>query len=161
MPRPRLHFRTLRIREKLILQFVLVAAITFGVAGLLIIRAARRTLEERILSENSALARAVGALVERRAEQAIRDLGDAALARNIREALQARDIPRLEARLKRVLDTVDLFDAVGALDPDGILLANSPLTTALRGQSFASREYYKAVISSGEPFLSPGFRRAA
>lgn len=90
--------------------FVFVAALPLAVAGLLITREARRTLEARIASENAALAGAVGTLVEERAEQAIRSLQDAALSPDLREALEARDTQRLEARLKRVRETFALFN---------------------------------------------------
>lgn len=86
------------------------AALPLAVAGLLITREARRTLEARIASENAALAGAVGTLVEERAEQAIRSLQDAALSPDLREALEARDTQRLEARLKRVRETFALFN---------------------------------------------------
>jgi signal transduction histidine kinase len=155
-----LRLRSLRVRERLILLFVLVAGLPLGVAGLLITQEARRALETRIASENEALARAVGLVVEDEGKDAIRILHTAALSPNIRGPLEARDIPGLEAQLKRIRDAFKHFDAVWVLDPEGTQLASFPPVVALRGRSFASREYYKAVVSSREPLLSPGFRRS-
>ena len=147
-----------RLATRLVALVVLVALLSGGAVGALVINRARQALREDILHSSLAaadLAASVAVGYMNGAEDGIRDLAGSA---EVESAAVSGDLDQATPALERWLRQHPNLERVGLVDLNGTTRATSQADKSTVGlQINVERDWFQGALASGEPFLgAPG-----
>ena len=123
-------------------------------------RAIDRELTESALSRRAALSYLAAAVLAEKFDRLV-DIGISLATRvRFRELVEAGNWTEAIKILSRVPADFPFVDRITLIDLRGTLMADVP-ETPVRGQNFAYRNYYQAVMRNGQPYISQVYRRVA
>jgi signal transduction histidine kinase/CheY-like chemotaxis protein/HAMP domain-containing protein len=148
---------TLRTKTSLLL--AVITFLTLGVTGFFYLKFLQKSLKNSILSGVEAVAQTTSESIARFLEDSLNDVQVAALALPI-SALESNDIPALEKRLRKLVETFPKFEnGMFILDKKGRIWVDYPPVPEVRGMDVSFREYFKRTIQEqkgiiGVPYIS-------
>ncbi len=123
-------------------------------------RAIDREFTESALSRRAALSYLTAAVLAEKFDR-LADIGISLASRvRFREMVETGNWAEASKILTSVPADFPFIDRITLIDPRGTLMADVP-ETAVRGENFAYRDYYQAVVRSGQPYISQVYRRVA
>jgi PAS domain S-box-containing protein len=123
-------------------------------------RAIDRELTESALSRRASVSYLASAVLSEKFDRLV-DIGISLATRvRFRELVETGHWADASKILSRVPADFPIIDRITLIDLRGTLLADVP-ETPVRGQNFAYRDYYQAVMRNGQPYISQAYRRVA
>ncbi len=142
---------------------VVVALVTAGVAAIAAesYRVVDRELTHSALERRAAVSYLAATVLSEKFDRLL-DIGVALATRvRFRQLIQAGRWDEAIRILSGVPRDFPFIDRIAINDRGGILRADVPHAPELRGESFAHRDWYQAVQSTGRPYVSRVYRRGA
>src|SRR2546426_6558450 len=130
------------------------------VAAALFFARAIRVEEQEHLAQNDAIARSVAASIEAREHGYLNVLRSYAGRFRFRESIKRRDRTEALTHLRQLHQSFPDLDRVFLADPAGTVWASEPESPENYGQSYASRDWYRGVSRSWQPYMSEIYETA-
>ena len=130
------------------------------VAAALFFARAIRVEEQEHLAQNDAIARSVAASIEAREQGYLNVLRSYAGRFRFRESIKRRDRTEALTHLRQLHQSFPDLDRVFLADPAGTVWASEPESPENYGQSYASRDWYRGVSRSWQPYMSEIYETA-
>jgi PAS domain S-box-containing protein len=149
---------TLRAKASLLLAVIITLAL--GVTGFFYLRFLENSLRNSIFAGVEGVSSTSSEAIAKFLQDSLKEAQ--AVARTLpMEALERKDVPVIEAYLKALLEIFSKFEnGMFILDADGILWADYPRHSEVRGRSFAFREYFQRTVSEGRGIIGVPYRSA-
>ncbi|MCL1986125.1 MAG: methyl-accepting chemotaxis protein [Betaproteobacteria bacterium] len=151
----------MKLQNRVLLPILALIVALMGVSGVLSYRTAEKNLTSSLVNNMKGEAKALVRTIHTLIEDAERDVPRTTTREEIVNFFKG-DIhnpqrqKEVSAVLKTVADTYPNFDRMSIYDTEGVTVACS--APSVIGQSFADRDYFKAVKSTREMFTSAPFR---
>lgn len=114
----------------------------------------KRQAEAQAAAEGTQIARVSAAMVEDHFRQSVAFLDSIAARRTFSQAWRDNNLALVAWHLQSAKSLRPDFSFVGLYDLDGKMRVIYPPQTALLGQTFAHRDWYKGVMQRQEPYIS-------
>ncbi len=124
-------------------------------------RAIDRELTESVFARRASLSNLAAAVLSEKFDRLV-DIGVALATRvKVRELVEEGKWVDASKVLSSVPGDFPFVDRITLHDLRGTLMADVPVSPEVRGRNFAERDWYQAVMRTGEPYVSQVYRRAA
>ena len=124
-------------------------------------RAVDRELTESVLSRRASLSYLAAAVLSEKFDRLI-DIGRSLASRvRFRELVEAGDWRLASQILGGVSSDFPFIDRIGLIDRHGTLMADIPRAAEVSGKNFSHRDWYAAVVRSGQPYISRIYHRTS
>ncbi len=120
-----------------------------------------RVLEERLLQESRSLATLAAHTLEERLNSV---LNMAALFKKrilLQDAIRRGDVAGIRYHLKQIVETGGQIERSFIATPKGVLYVDYPEDPAVQGVDFSSKDWYRGVSKSWQPYVSEFYQRQA
>ncbi len=147
----------MKLQTKILLPILILIVLLMGVSGTLSYLSSERDLKQALLDNMEGETNAIKRNLEKLRATGTRDMERTAIRSDVVSFFDG-DIHNKDAQtsLSKVLtviaDSYPDFDRLSIYDPEGITVACS--IPSVIGQSFADRDYFKIVKSTGQKYLS-------
>ncbi|MEW6660206.1 MAG: cache domain-containing protein [Thermodesulfobacteriota bacterium] len=148
---------TLRTKTSLLLAGII--TLSLGVTGYFYLQFLQQSLKHSILAGVDAVAQTTSESIASFLDDSLRDARVAAMALPV-PALEKNDIPTLENRLRKLVETFPKFEnGMFILDRTGRIWVDYPPFPEVRGMDVSFREYFKRTMQEekgiiGVPYIS-------
>ena len=140
---------------------VLVALLSGGVVGFVMIRNSRDYLRQQALRNNFNQAELAASFASNYIKVIEAHVQVFATRPDVVLAVLNGTVPQLQPTLAEFVQVQTPLNGVGIYDTNGVQLAFSLSGSATVGQSFADRDWFQGVMASGQPFLgAPAIAKA-
>jgi signal transduction histidine kinase len=140
---------------------ILIALIPVAILGLYSLNTATRSIHELVRDNNVAAATASSEVVDEHLRATLNLARTFAALPGMAEAVEQHDEDAVRLRLEPVYESYTDIDRVIIMDTKGILWSDYPRAPESLGHSFAHRDYFRGVITSGKTYVSEVFLRNA
>jgi len=132
---------------------VLVALLSGGVVGFVMIRNSRDYLRQQALRNNFNQAELAASFASNYIRVIEAHIQVFATRPDVVQAVLNDTVPQLQPTLAEFVQVQTPLNGVGIYDTNGIQLTFSLSGSTTIGQSFADRDWFQGVMASGQPFL--------
>lgn len=151
----------LRSKPRLLLTLLVALALPLGAFTVAVSLHAQRTLEQQAVRQNRMSARLGAQVVEGHLEGLVSYIDNAGRSRSLAAAFEARDPAAIDTELALLVAGNRHFDRAFLADAAGVEWFGWPFDASVIGKSFAHRDWYKGVSSTGRTYLSELYHRAS
>ncbi len=147
-------------------RLIYAAVISLAIAAIVVpaiysYRAIDRELTESALSRRAAVAQLAAAVLSEKFAR-LADIASSLATRvRFRELIEVGEWTEAIKILSGIPRDFPFIDRITLHDLRGTLMADVPEAPAVRGQNFAYRDWYQAVVRDGKPYISQVYRRVA
>jgi signal transduction histidine kinase/HAMP domain-containing protein len=132
---------------------VLVALLSGGVVGFVMIRNSRDYLRQQALRNNFSQAELAASFASNYIKVIEAHVQVFATRPDVVQAVLNGTVPLLQPTLAEFMQVQTPLNGVGIYDTNGVQLTSSLSGSITVGQSFADRDWFPGVMASGQPFL--------
>jgi len=151
----------LRSKLRLLAALLVGLVVPFGAFSVGIVHRARTTLEKQAIESNSAAAKLAADVVDAHFDGLARYLESCARRADLGAAVLAEDAQAVRAQLEEFVRNHRELNRVFVADTRGIELYDWPPDPDVIGKSFAHRDWFRNVQTSGRAYVSEIYVRAA